>query len=470
MNRVTLEELRSIIPILSTKNTQKDDFFDYLRIVDLNKKQYEEKTTNLLYFFSYNTEEEIKAGWYTGKFDLREHANEIIKKYPQASFVIEQEMEKNILDPKAKYIVVKNIPDAIDCLFQYIKEKSHAKVISVTGSVGKTATVGLIEEILKSKYRVLRIYSKRITPIILKANIINFLDNDIDFIVLENSLYYHDHVKELCKLLNPDVACILNIKSSHLNIDILKTLEDICIYKSEILKKARIGFINGSDNYLRSLTLKDGNIEYNKKKLFKTTLEQLISVNMNEIKVHKENFIINDSLEVTPFILSNLSKIQYLMAYKVAKIYGINDEDIENSLNNYQPVENRLHTEIAFGKYIIFDGDITTYERMQELANTLYDEKYLILRKVGCSEIIYHIEDITDHFDAFKKVFIFDDIEYLDELKKHPKVEIVNNHGFMKELSGKIIYHYSGYYRTWKNFDENNLKIYDKEKYVIKRG
>ena len=43
-------------------------------------------------------------------------------------------------------------------------------------------TGGLLEHVLSSKYNVLRIYSKRITPIILKAWIINLLTEDIDYI------------------------------------------------------------------------------------------------------------------------------------------------------------------------------------------------------------------------------------------------------------------------------------------------
>lgn len=449
MNSIKLEELRSIVPILGTRNIQNDELFDYFRIVNLNNKNYENQAINPLYFLSYNTEEEIKDGWFTSKFDLREHVNKIIEKYPQATFVIEKNMEQKIKDFNAKYIVVDSITNTIDLLFNYIKEKHSAKVISVTGSVGKTTTVGLIEAVLKCKYHVLRIYSKRITPIILKANIINFLTDDIDYIVLENSIYYHDHVKKLCELLPPDIACMININSSHLNVDLLNSLDDICIYKSEILRNAQIGFINESDELLNYLNLSDGIIDYNGEPLFKTTLQQLVKLDISKVKIHNRRFNINDSIEVTPFILSNLSKIQYLIAYQIGKTLEIEDKDIENSMNAYEPVENRLNTKKAFGKEIIFDGDITTYERMKELASSLYDKTYLVMRKVGSAENTYRIADIIKHFDAFEKVYIFDDIEYLEELKYHPKVTVVNNHDFMKELDGKIIYHYSGFYRTW---------------------
>ena len=123
--------------------------------------------------------------------------------------------------------------------------------------------------------------------------------------------------------------------------------------------------------------------------------------------------------------------------------------------------------ETAFGKKIIFDGDVTTYERMQELSDNMYKNKFLVLRKVGSAENTLRIANIDDHFKKYKKVYIFDDVEYLDELKNAPNVEIVKDNSFLKDIKGTVIYHYSGYFRVWDKFDENNLNIYDRDIYPI---
>lgn len=467
MNTITLKELEKIIPICSTNNVPQNSLFDYIRIVDINKVKYENYADNPLYFLSYNTDEEVSAGWFIKKFDSRDYVNEIIEEYPNATIVVEETIVNKIKNKNAKYIVVESIPKTIDKLFDYRKKHSHAKVIVVTGSVGKTTTVGLIESVLKTKYNTLRIYSKRITPINLKANIINFLNDSIDYIILENSLYYHDHVKILSEILNPDISCILNINSSHLGIDKLKTLDDICIYKNYVLRKAKIGIINVEDEYLKNVELEDHTIKYKSMALFESDLEYLDKINPSNVKIKKTNFIIDDKIDIKPFILSDLSKTQYLVAYKVGIYSGLSTEDIEKGMKEYIPVENRLNKEIAFGREIILDGDITTYERMEALSKIKYDNPYLVIRKVGCSERIDRIENIVDHFDKFKKVFIFDDIEYLEEFKIHPNVEIVQNHDFFKDIEGVIIYHYSGYYRVWSTFDENNLNTYDRKIYPI---
>lgn len=467
MNNLTFTKLKNIISIIDTHNISDSDLFDYFRLCGLNDIKYEDTAKNPLYFLSYSTEEEIKNGWFIKPFDLRPFINNIIQDYPNATFVVEKGIENTISNKNTKYIVVESIPNTIDKLFEYFKSKSSAKVVAVTGSVGKTTTVGLIEKVLKTKFNTLRIYSKRITPIILKANVINFLTPDIEFVVLENSIYYHNHVQILSSLLTPYIACMLNIESSHLGKEKLQTLDDICIYKSEILRNAQYGLINIDDEYLKKLDLKDHTIEYKNTSLFETKLEQLEAIRPNELIIKNNEFIINNEVTVKPFILSNLAKLQYYIAYKIGKIVGLNIVEIEQGLQDYTPVENRLNVKKAFNHEIIFDGDITTYERIKELANLEYAESYLVIRKVGSHENTFRISDIIDHFDKFTKVFIFSDIDYLEELKNHPKVTIVNNHDFMKNLNGKIIYHYSGYYRVWSYFDENNLNIYDRDIYPI---
>ena len=470
MNRITLEELQRVVPILAANNVTPNDLFDYFRIVAINKQKYELDATNPLYFLSYCTDEEVDRGWFNKKFDLREHVNKIMKEYPNATFVIERDMvdeieEENIKN--AKFIVVENIPNTIDLLFEYTKQGKKAKVVAVTGSVGKTTTVGLIESVLKTRYNTLRLYSKRITPIILKASVINFLNDDVEYIVLENGIYYHDHVKVLSGLLNPDIACMIDIDSCHLGIDKLNSLDYICAYKAEILRHAKVGIINGEDEYLNKLELCENSVEYNGEPLFPSKLEKIERIEPSKVELEGDSFIIDGNIKVRPFILSNLAKVQYLTAYNVGVSAGLTKEEIEKGLNEYTPVENRLNRQVAFGKEVVFDGDITTYERMKALSDIKYDSPYLIIRKAGCTERIDRIEDIVDHFDKFKRVFVFDDIEYLEELKNHPNVEVVSNHDFMQDLDGVIIYHYSGYYRVWPTFDDNNLKFYDREVYPI---
>lgn len=467
MNKITYKELGCITPILKTNNIKEDEVFDYLRIVSISNTKYEELANNPLYFITYASKEEAEDGWYETKVDLRPYINNLFKKYPNYTFVIDKTMTNNLKEYKNnKYILVDDLNKAIDDIFNYRLQYSKTNTIAITGSVGKTTTVGLIESILKKEYNVLRIYSKRITPLVLKANIINLLDKNIDYIVLENSIYYHDHVAILTDLLRPAIAAMLNIESSHLGVDCLDSLDDICMYKSQIMKYATDGYVIENDECLSKLSYYANFLRYKEYPVLYNPNLTLKKLNISDVQTDNNEYIINN-IRVTPFINSELSKKQYLVAYKIAKQLGIKDENIIEGMNNYKPVENRLQQMKLKSKTIIFDGDVTTYERINELSNIYDENKYLVLRKVGSKENTFRIAEIKEHFNKFKKVFVFDDIEYLSDFIDESNVIIVNNNNFINNLEGTIVYHYSGYYRVWKTYEEVNLDIYDKEKYPI---
>ena len=169
-NRITVKNLRKIIDIIEVKNIKEEEAFNYMRII---KENIELEKAKVLYFPIYLNKKDDQGGWYISDRDLRVYINNIIEKNPNATFVIEKPMLEQISNPNAKLIIVNNIMESIDKLSNYYIKKVHPTTILVTGSVGKTSTVGLIEKVLKPN--VLRIYSKRITPIILKAKIINYL-------------------------------------------------------------------------------------------------------------------------------------------------------------------------------------------------------------------------------------------------------------------------------------------------------
>lgn len=468
MNTLNFKKLKSIIEIIKSNNINDEDTFDFFRTLNMKNNYDETLAKNQLFFFNYANEKDIIDGWIDEIFDYRKYIDNIINTRKNATFVIEPHMEEKFQNKNLKYIVVENIPKSIDELYYYYLNKSKAITIGVTGTVGKTTCVGLIENVLKRKYKVLRLYSKRITPHILKMFIINSLTDDVDIITLEMSIFYKEHVKILSELLPPTIASILNIKEDHLNEGGLNNLEDILIYKAQILKNAEHLILNYDDNLINKLSLENHKIKYKNKIITTTNADNITEINSKDFLMFDEYFIIKGN-KIKPFINTKLTYIQYLITYKIAELLNVEEKDILEGLNTYTPVENRIGRKVAFNKKIIFDGDITGYERLKELSNNFYDKVYLVLRKVGSSEEIGNVLKIGELFNKFDKVYIFKDVEYLKYYKNYQNVLLVDNHDFMKNIDGTIIYHYSGYYRVWDEFNENNLNIYDNEIYKIKR-
>ena len=465
MNKWKLSLIKDLINIKDIINVKEDTVFDYLKIVDLNKVKYENTAKNVLFFFAYSTKKDLEDGFIINAFDQRKKADIIIKNHPEYTYVIDEETYNN-LDEKnknKKFIIVDNILDSIDNLYNYVNNKKKAKVIAVTGSVGKTTSVGLIEKVLRKQYKVFRVYSKRITPIILKANIINFISDATDFITLEMSIYHHDHVEILSEILKPDMAALIGVDSSHL--EFFNSIDDICKYKSSIFRYAEYGYYNNLDERVNKLSTKEGKLLFDNEVIYDTNLNTFEPI-IDKYEVTEDEITI-DNNRMKLFLNTELSIVQVLLAYKIGLYFNIDINNIIEAINNYTPVENRIQKKMAFGKKIVFDGDITTYERLKQLANHNYKYSNLIIRKFGSAENNKRFENVLKCLSKFTKVFVFNDIEYLKMLSTHPNVEIVNNHDFMEHLHGQIIYHYSGYYRSFKEYNENHLIELENEIYKI---
>lgn len=463
MNTWSLEKLKNIINIKEVKTNITS--FDHLRITAIANKKYERKAKNILFFPITLGDDVVRDGWIIRPLDLRKNIINYIKDKPDYTYVIDDEMKKELKEVEFKYIVVDDIMTSIDKLFTYTLEGAKAKKICVTGSVGKTTTAGLIEDVLKTKYKVLRLYSKRLTPIIIKAYIINLLTINTDYIVLEASIWYRDHVKKICDLLKPDICALINIDSSHLNNDGMNTKDDLCKYKALIFEHPTIGFVNENDNYISNLHISDNHLYYNNDKICRTNVKEFISI-MENVSYKGDKILINDR-QIKPFVLSKLSLVEYALAYKIGMYLGIDNETITLALNNAGPVEHRLEPQNIFGKDVIFDSDISTYERIKQLAGNLYDKSYLVIRKFGSAEHTNRMVKVRELFDEFDRVYLFSDIAYLKYFKDHKNVTIVSNHDFMKKIDGTIFYHYSGYYRSFDKFNVENLKYIENKRYKV---
>lgn len=245
----------------------------------------------------------------------------------------------------------------------------------------------------------------------------------------------------------------------------MNTIDDLCEYKSLIFEHPVVGFINEKDTYIQNLDMKNNRLYYKGQKICKTNLQEFWPI-MNNVFYEKDHIVINGHT-IKPFVLSKLSLIEYALAYKIGKYLHITDDTIIETLNNAGPVEHRLETQNIFGKQVIFDSDISTYERLKQLAENLYPKSYLVIRKFGSAEHTNRMIKVRELFEKFDQVYLFSDIAYLKYFINHANVTVVSSHNFMKEIDGVIFYHYSGYYRSFNVFKEENLNYIENERYKV---
>lgn len=436
-----LNTLGEIINIKDVKNINDNTIFDYFRITKYNDDSILKEKNNILFFPVTITNNDLKDGWYISEYDLRPKINDVANNNPSYYYVIEENMVKD-MPSDSKYIVVDNIMDSINKIFQKKLSDYKGKIICVTGSVGKTTTVGFIKQALGDK--ALRIYSKRITPLILNNFVINFLNNDYDYFVAEASLWYKNHIEYFSKTLKPDLAVLLNVCDEHIGIGDIKSISDITKFKSLLLKYANNAIINNMDDELKKLDIRDGMVYYNGEEVVKTNA-------LNVIKINDYNKL------VEPYIKTKLTLLEETIAFEVAKFYKVDDYTILNRLNNAQTVENRVVKEKVYDHDVIFDGDVSGVARFNNFADHYYTKSCLVicnLTEDGEENEPY--EKLNSIIDKFDEVYVYEDFK---KYFNNDKIIYFNNLDFIKDIpkDTMIFMHYGSYYRVYNDFNVNKV-------------
>jgi UDP-N-acetylmuramoyl-tripeptide--D-alanyl-D-alanine ligase len=133
----------------------------------------------------------------------------------------------------APLIVVPDVLEAMEKLGHAARDRSHAKIIAVTGSVGKTTTKEMLRHVLSAcgsvHYSPASFNNHWGVPLTLAR-----LPEMADFGVFEIGMNHPDEIRPLVKMVRPHVAIITTIAAAHLGN--FKSLEEIGAAKAEIFE------------------------------------------------------------------------------------------------------------------------------------------------------------------------------------------------------------------------------------------
>ena len=130
-----------------------------------------------------------------------------------------------------------------------------AKVVAVTGSVGKSTTKEMIASVLSGAFRVIRTPANHNNDIGMPMAILD-MPEDTEVAVLEMGMYHFREIAYLSGIAHPDVAVIINIGTMH--IEFLGTQQGIRQAKLEVLEGMTpqgMLLLNGDDTMLRYLDM-----------------------------------------------------------------------------------------------------------------------------------------------------------------------------------------------------------------------
>ncbi|MDR0880003.1 MAG: UDP-N-acetylmuramoyl-tripeptide--D-alanyl-D-alanine ligase [Clostridioides sp.] len=149
---------------------------------------------------------------------------------------------------------------ALGDIARYYRKKFEIDFIGITGSVGKTTTRDMVYAALSSKFNVLKNERNLNNHLGVPLTLFN-LNKEHDCAIIEMGMSGFGEIDYLVKIVNPKIAVISNIGTSH--IENLGSRDGIFKAKMEITSDfgpENTLIVNGDDEYLS--TLKDRDLPY----------------------------------------------------------------------------------------------------------------------------------------------------------------------------------------------------------------
>lgn len=282
----------------------------------MNKELFYELSTKIFSIDSRNIEKGNVFVALKGKYlDGHNFINDALEK--GASYVISSQKLDNT---KVIYC-----DDTVEFLYEIAKFKRNlikAKVICITGSVGKTTTKENLFSILNKKYKTFRNYKNFNNDLGLPLSILN-TPLDTEYAIYEIGVNQKGEMEKLSKLVKPDLSVITTIGTAHLGN--FKSILEIAEEKINIIlgmpKNSNLIFEKESafTELFKSICEKSSiNFHVYINSLYKTILDALsIKEEINDIKFDpitgrgNKHILNNGSLLIDHSYNSSLESIRY---------------------------------------------------------------------------------------------------------------------------------------------------------------
>jgi UDP-N-acetylmuramoyl-tripeptide--D-alanyl-D-alanine ligase len=154
-------------------------------------------------------------------------------------------------------LVVPSSLEALQSAASYWRRQHAARVIGITGSVGKTTCKELIAAILGLRYRTLRSRGNYNNEIGLPLTLLE-MDSSHERVVLEMGMYALGEIRLLADIARPEIGVVTNVGPSHL--ERLGTIERIAQAKAELpqalpaAERGGVAIFNADDDRVMAMS------------------------------------------------------------------------------------------------------------------------------------------------------------------------------------------------------------------------
>ena len=294
------------------------------------------------------------------RFDGHQFIDEAIRN-GATLIVLERKIEINISVP---VIYVNNTIIALGLLAKNTERK--ARIIGITGSVGKTSTKDLIVSVLKEKYSVIGTNKNFNNEIGVPMTLLSIKSED--YCVLEFGARKKNDIKWLSFIAEPEIVIVTNSGTSH--IEFFGSKDEIFKEKVKIINKNSSVAIVPSEKRFKEHDYKNvkpifigynGDFFYKKIKINNNGITGDLFSNKKRIARIKYNTLSKNIFENTIF------------AYVVGCLCGINKKQIKSGIKKCMVPKHRVEIIILKTNIIIDDSYNASYESTISSINTLVE-------------------------------------------------------------------------------------------------
>lgn len=253
-------------------------------------------------------------------------------------------------------ITVKNTTKAYGDLARIVREKNKYKVISITGSAGKTTTKETLATILSERFAVTKTEANNNNHIGVPLTIFSAKRNS-EVLVLEHGTNHFGEIEYSANIAAPDYALITNIGSAHLQY--LKDKESVYEEKSKLFEAALAKggkiFVNSDDAIIKKKTskLKEKiTFGFKGKPQIKGTITGYDELGFPKVKVANGK----KTIEVKLPLLGDASAKNFLAAVSIALEMGLTKKEIISGTKKLKSVDGRLDYRFTKTAMIINDA------------------------------------------------------------------------------------------------------------------
>ena len=302
-------------------------------------------------------------------FNGNDYALSAIRK--GAAFAI---VDENKYADHENIFLVENCLLFLQSLANYHRKKLKIPVVGITGTNGKTTTKELIKAVLSNKYNVLATKGNLNNHIGVPLTLLE-LTNKHEIAVIEMGASKPGDIKELCDIADPSYGIITNIGNAHMQG--FKTSEGVFNTKMELFEH---------------LNNTGGTFIYNSlDETFNRIKERIKSAvlfpfgNKHSIYAEIKNAAPTLSFEwtnnsgekntVNSKLVGNYNLPNFLTAIVFGMLFRIEQKEINDTLSNYTPSNNRSQFALTKQNKIIVDCYNANPSSMEAAINNLNDSK-----------------------------------------------------------------------------------------------